>query len=104
AEDGIRDRNVTGVQTCALPICRAEPELEVSAAVNLHCFCPNLYKIGSCCRFIVQNVDFCPLWMYHDRHKTAISGEVKGQKIQRVDRKRGVWGRRVVQGGTQGDQ
>src|SRR5699024_12164444 len=23
AEDGIRDRNVTGVQTCALPICLA---------------------------------------------------------------------------------
>src|SRR5699024_11304720 len=23
AEDGIRDRNVTGVQTCALPICNA---------------------------------------------------------------------------------
>src|SRR5699024_11850511 len=23
AEDGIRDRNVTGVQTCALPICMA---------------------------------------------------------------------------------
>src|SRR5207249_8965364 len=22
AEDGIRDRNVTGVQTCALPICK----------------------------------------------------------------------------------
>src|SRR5699024_12682077 len=30
AEDGIRDRNVTGVQTCALPICpyfvEGEPE------------------------------------------------------------------------------
>src|SRR5207249_7149854 len=25
AEDGIRDRNVTGVQTCALPICRFQP-------------------------------------------------------------------------------
>src|SRR5699024_11371857 len=25
AEDGIRDRNVTGVQTCALPIWRLEP-------------------------------------------------------------------------------
>src|SRR5699024_12136191 len=25
AEDGIRDRNVTGVQTCALPICRIAP-------------------------------------------------------------------------------
>src|SRR5437868_8109441 len=24
AEDGIRDRNVTGVQTCALPICTRE--------------------------------------------------------------------------------
>src|SRR5699024_11936629 len=24
AEDGIRDRNVTGVQTCALPICPAK--------------------------------------------------------------------------------
>src|SRR5699024_11672235 len=24
AEDGIRDRNVTGVQTCALPICEVE--------------------------------------------------------------------------------
>src|SRR5699024_11322865 len=26
AEDGIRDRNVTGVQTCALPICSANIE------------------------------------------------------------------------------
>src|SRR5699024_11870797 len=25
AEDGIRDRNVTGVQTCALPICSTVP-------------------------------------------------------------------------------
>src|SRR5699024_12212413 len=34
AEDGIRDRNVTGVQTCALPICKkgpAVPELWLSA-------------------------------------------------------------------------
>src|SRR5699024_11742295 len=27
AEDGIRDRNVTGVQTCALPISEGEPFL-----------------------------------------------------------------------------
>src|SRR5437867_11325120 len=26
AEDGIRDRTVTGVQTCALPICRGKSE------------------------------------------------------------------------------
>src|SRR5699024_11912853 len=28
AEDGIRDRNVTGVQTCALPILFQNPELQ----------------------------------------------------------------------------
>src|SRR5699024_2421750 len=30
AEDGIRDRNVTGVQTCALPICRIQKYLSAS--------------------------------------------------------------------------
>src|SRR5437879_10519542 len=41
AEDGIRDTSVTGVQTCALPICaagvdlRAERRLE--ARGGLHC-------------------------------------------------------------------
>src|SRR5699024_11328989 len=34
AEDGIRDRNVTGVQTCALPICwRGAPAIDVAAGV-----------------------------------------------------------------------
>src|SRR5207249_2394281 len=33
AEDGIRDRNVTGVQTCALPIFRAVGEIEAEADV-----------------------------------------------------------------------
>src|SRR5207237_5871715 len=28
AEDGIRDSSVTGVQTCALPICFLEPAVE----------------------------------------------------------------------------
>src|SRR5437868_15242878 len=30
AEDGIRDRNVTGVQTCALPIYHVQEELVVT--------------------------------------------------------------------------
>src|SRR5207249_8204816 len=33
AEDGIRDRNVTGVQTCALPICVAT-EIRPRALLN----------------------------------------------------------------------
>src|SRR5699024_589544 len=35
AEDGIRDRNVTGVQTCALPILQAGVQLFVSLIQNL---------------------------------------------------------------------
>src|SRR5699024_12674213 len=34
AEDGIRDRNVTGVQTCALPIYRGQVESQEGASVG----------------------------------------------------------------------
>src|SRR5207249_9598220 len=33
AEDGIRDRNVTGVQTCALPICEFRALLASVASI-----------------------------------------------------------------------
>src|SRR5699024_11580925 len=36
AEDGIRDRNVTGVQTCALPISRAEGAIGYVEMSHLH--------------------------------------------------------------------
>src|SRR5437868_12446815 len=35
AEDGIRDRNVTGVQTCALPIFYFKQPISATAAMNL---------------------------------------------------------------------
>src|SRR3989441_9961122 len=35
AEDGIRDKLVTGVQTCALPICKAAAALETAVVVVL---------------------------------------------------------------------
>src|SRR3712207_7043900 len=34
AEDGIRDIGVTGVQTCALPICRGEPGLAANLVID----------------------------------------------------------------------
>src|SRR3989442_9079405 len=34
AEDGIRDADVTGVQTCALPICRRNDLLKVSTRIG----------------------------------------------------------------------
>src|SRR5699024_11793883 len=36
AEDGIRDRNVTGVQTCALPICFLPDAARVSYCLELY--------------------------------------------------------------------
>src|SRR5207249_8924357 len=38
AEDGIRDRNVTGVQTCALPI--SQTSLLISAIIQVWCSLP----------------------------------------------------------------
>src|SRR5207249_5816991 len=42
AEDGIRDRNVTGVQTCALPICLRADESEFArvGTVRKEAFAP----------------------------------------------------------------
>src|SRR5437870_10391091 len=39
AEDGIRDGHVTGVQTCALPICfgRPSPDPGLGSMVELYC-------------------------------------------------------------------
>src|SRR5437762_5265764 len=45
AEDGIRDTSVTGVQTCALPICNADRHRAVGE--NPHPFVgPGVLKIG----------------------------------------------------------
>src|SRR5215510_11226791 len=44
AEDGIRDGHVTGVQTCALPICRAE----LIDKQNIRCRWQNHCDTGEC--------------------------------------------------------
>src|SRR5687767_15478206 len=38
AEDGIRDKLVTGVQTCALPICSGLPDHDQEIASAMHAF------------------------------------------------------------------
>src|SRR5699024_11246588 len=50
AEDGIRDRNVTGVQTCALPIFNPEAEKMLSLSpenigMSLHDINPRLEEV-----------------------------------------------------------
>src|SRR5207248_8797512 len=46
AEDGIRDRTVTGVQTCALPICVAEVEKLLVALGGAYLTVEPLYLVG----------------------------------------------------------
>src|SRR6266513_3531433 len=48
---GIRDRNVTGVQTCALPICRHEAELRLKAAET------NLNRLEDVIGQLAQQID-----------------------------------------------
>src|SRR5437773_4825159 len=63
AEDGIRDRDVTGVQTCALPICfdsigltfLYRPDVDSGAACNLQLASilgpfPSIRETGGCLR------------------------------------------------------
>src|SRR5207249_6321418 len=57
AEDGIRDRNVTGVQTCALPICELRKADRGAFLLNnldqLH-GCPHKDFVGNARLFAVQ--------------------------------------------------
>src|SRR5690349_22550896 len=49
AEDGIRDLYVTGVQTCALPICRHGTELKLDLSFleeNTEVLTPRKYELG----------------------------------------------------------
>src|SRR3712207_7931542 len=57
AEDGIRDIGVTGVQTCALPICWIEmltlPLVAISALMLLFTLIPGLqYKANGAARWV----------------------------------------------------
>src|SRR5207249_5361862 len=47
AEDGIRDRNVTGVQTCALPISSDWQPVEVSACTKASTLTPLFFLNAS---------------------------------------------------------
>src|SRR5699024_12066875 len=60
AEDGIRDRNVTGVQTCALPICSCGrfSTVKIARFKRLRCFfsspglvqtVPQQYSVSKSC-------------------------------------------------------
>src|SRR5207249_8504065 len=84
AEDGIRDRNVTGVQTCALPISRREVHGEGPARIGV-IHAPRRTTGGR------SGVDTC---VDHRRaargvhHGRAVPGEARRNGTARVTRER----------------
>src|SRR5207249_8626334 len=48
AEDGIRDRNVTGVQTCALPIYDHRATLDRNVSLNRLAFSATVHCLTGC--------------------------------------------------------
>src|SRR5699024_11741870 len=66
-EDGIRDRNVTGVQTCALPIsvgipiaCRQVSTLWVFRLLRL--FSPFSTQVGNLVKAVTKRLVACTVW------------------------------------------
>src|SRR2546425_6311116 len=61
AEDGIRDKLVTGVQTCALPICLAEAGCGASASRCYFLFIlwDSVSRAASCCGTAARYACFC---------------------------------------------
>src|SRR5699024_11870883 len=62
AEDGIRDRNVTGVQTCALPICAACHRCRSWPRRPSHGSCTGLQSLD-----LAGSVFRCPKWRSEER-------------------------------------
>src|SRR5207248_6972132 len=77
AEDGIRDRTVTGVQTCALPISPARRRWRcVSGSRTLHerCWppssgCSRRARVGGCC---------CPPATRSEERRVGKEGRARG--------------------------
>src|SRR5438046_8819536 len=86
AEDGIRDWSVTGVQTCALPICEAQPA--PVAQVELHgrrarpqVLGPQAGEIG---RASCREKCGSPVEQVHNTNKKTSLFETKGD-VSRLD-------------------
>src|SRR5437868_12308067 len=83
AEDGIRDRNVTGVQTCALPISRYEGEiysLIVFMVLGLAMMAAAADLI-----LLFLAIEFVSLISY------VLAGALKGDQIGRASCRERVW-------------
>src|SRR5258707_12175863 len=68
AEDGIRDIGVTGVQTCALPICLYTLAFDHVALWRNDAFWPSIPGW----RLALLLYDFCYYWLHRMGHEVAV--------------------------------
>src|SRR5207249_5043122 len=99
-EDGIRDRNVTGVQTCALPISSTGLSAPTSAAFNISAATANKLVFTVQPSNVVAGAAITPAVQVTTQDNlgntvTSFSGNVT---VARSEERRGgkVWRRRVT--------
>src|SRR5437868_13723203 len=79
AEDGIRDRNVTGVQTCALPILNRRPIIPptVDPAFSLSILTRPKYRSSTGTRFLLRT----GVSLYKNRSEERRVGKVRTTRL-----------------------
>src|SRR6266704_5376776 len=93
AEDGIRDRNVTGVQTCALPIFGGDPEKMAAAAQIIEGMGADIVDVNMGCPVpkIAKHNAGCSLMREPAHAASVISAMTKAVKIPVTVKMRAGW-------------
>src|SRR5699024_11829682 len=95
AEDGIRDRNVTGVQTCALPISTGTHLYNGYATHfgnDVQCFLRFLTRKGLCLFLIGKNNIHIFVDQQREKFKVSFYYIVARSEERRVGKECRVWG------------
>src|SRR5437762_2052601 len=86
AEDGIRDTSVTGVQTCALPISRRGPFVDVGQLVSALTGHDSRDPIAACGRCGIVTPDFGPHRLDRLRAEAHAIAALYQAAVDRLDR------------------
>src|SRR5205823_11382469 len=91
--DGIRDKLVTGVQTCALPICRYEQRLAKALAHVINLLDPDVIVLGggmsNIDRFYVNVPAQWGRWVFAERVDTRLVRHRHGDSSRSEERRVG---------------
>src|SRR5699024_12037600 len=87
AEDGIRDRNVTGVQTCALPISGGEPMVRKADLIRLCEMHPDCEFLAFTNGTLIDEA-FCQEMLRSEERRVGKECRTRSGRAQRQERRR----------------